>query len=101
MPLATGVVAIAVLCAEVVQVAGGGVIFVIRDTGEGVDVVVPWTLSPAVKMQRAMSALQTMLLRRSVPSWTRLGKSFLGLTKCVGHGQLLFGLVGCGRSGWS
>lgn len=38
---------------------------------------------PAVKMQRAMSALQTMLLRRSVPSWTLLGKSFLGLAKCV------------------
>lgn len=32
---------------------------------------------PAVKMQRAMSALQTMLLRCSVPSWMRLGK-FLG-----------------------
>lgn len=37
---------------------------------------------PAVKMQRAMSALQTMLLRCSVPSWMRLGKSFLGQTKC-------------------
>lgn len=38
---------------------------------------------PAVKMQRAMSPLQTMLLRHSVPSWTLLGKSFPGLAKCV------------------
>lgn len=39
---------------------------------------------PAVKMQRAMRTLQTMLLRCSVPSWMRLEKSFLGLTKCFG-----------------
>lgn len=31
-----------------------------------------------------MSALQTMLLGCSVPSWMRLGKSFLRLTKCSG-----------------
>lgn len=35
-------------------------------------------------MQRAMSALQTMLLRCSVPSWIRVEKSFLGLPKCFG-----------------
>jgi hypothetical protein len=39
---------------------------------------------PAVKMQRAMSTLQTILLWCSVPSWMRLEKSFLGLTKCFG-----------------
>lgn len=44
---------------------------------------------PAVKMQRAKSALQTMLLRRSVPSWTLLGKSFPGWPSASGHGQLL------------
>lgn len=40
---------------------------------------------PAVKMQRARSALQTMLLRCSVPSWMRLEKSFLGLIKYFGE----------------
>lgn len=55
---------------------------------------------PAVKMQRAMRTLQTMLLRCSVPSWMRPEKSFLGLTKCFGGtGSSSSDLVGYGRSG--
>lgn len=84
MVLVTGVVAIAVCGAEVVHVAIGAVLFVTRETGNGDDVGKPCTLSPAVKMQRAMSALQTILLRCSVPSWMRLEKSFLGLIKYFG-----------------
>lgn len=83
MALATGVVALAVCGAEVVQVATGAELFVMRETGNGT-VGEPCTLSPAVKMQRAMSTLQTILLWCSVPSWMRLEKSFLGLTKCFG-----------------
>lgn len=46
VPPATGVLATAVFCAEVVKVAGEGVIFVGRETGTGVDVGPPCTLSP-------------------------------------------------------
>lgn len=100
MPLAKGVLAMAVFCAEVVKVAGVGVTFVIRETGTGVDVAAPCTLSPAVKMQRAMNALQTMLLRRSVPSWALLGRVSWGWPSESGHRQLLYRAVGCGRRGW-
>lgn len=100
MPPATVVLATAVFCAEVVKVTGLGVIFVIRETGTGADVDEPCTLSPAVKMQRAMSALQTMLLRRSVPSWTLLGRVSWGWPSASGHRQLLYRPVGCGRRGW-
>lgn len=46
VPPATGVLGTAVFCAEVVKVAGEGVIFVGRETGTGVDVGPPCTLSP-------------------------------------------------------
>lgn len=40
----------------------GAVLFVVRETGNRVGVGEPCTLNPAAKMQRVMSALQTMLL---------------------------------------
>lgn len=52
----------------------GAVLFVVRETGNRVGVGEHCTLNPAAKMQRVMSALQTMLLGCSVPSWMRLGR---------------------------
>lgn len=46
MPPAKGVLAIVVFCAEVVKVAGEGDVFVMRETGTGVGVSEPCTLSP-------------------------------------------------------
>lgn len=98
MPLAGDAVRAAGLCAELVQVEAGGVIFAGRETGKEVDVGRLWTLNPAVKMHRAMRVLQTMIPRCSVPSLARTARSLLGPTKRSERGRLLFCQVGCGRS---
>lgn len=77
MPLAVGVVAVAVCCAvEPVQMVVGGVIVAARETGEGADVGALCTLSPAVKTQRARRALQTMIPAAQCRAGRRQGRLF-------------------------
>lgn len=66
------------LCGELVQKVVGKTIFSGKETGKGADVGMLFTLSPAVKMQRAKRVLQIMVSRCWVPTRARATGEFVG-----------------------